>query len=511
MFALRPRVNADSARAVNWGHPFAQGLRVCWLPFDPWTNHATGVKFNVTTPEAFIKTSNSAGLAYYNNFNNGARLELPTGGLQGGNKTEFTTLAVNSTNLNGSNSACSIALGPDGTTTYVYHLTTFTGCKPMHQVNSNYVTGTAVGGADSDGKAFASIMLNSVAQSRRELWQNGWRDKTGTAQTGTGNLVWARLFSSYSTNRPQVCPTNLILLWERALEYDECLQLIADPFMILLGRRVWIPVSQMVSGRTADASIVDGADTVTAAGALGIVGAGTITDGADATTLAVAAGIAGGLSIEEMPDALTGAAAAEIGAAASIVDGGDQFADVGAPVDVEEADVEIVAAATVVDGQDAFEATATVGISANAASEDYPDATEIAGNPVVGGSATVRDGADETAADASALIIVEAALIESALGVWAAGGMQIAGSLEAFDLQDRFAALAELLEIPLIGVRVSSGLVNRAHLASGVIWDVTIASGLANKVVAAHCGIANLEVGSMLTNRITMGVMPAPL
>jgi large repetitive protein len=170
-------------------------------------------------------------------------------------------------------------------------------------------------------------------------------------------------------------------------------------------------------GSQATATIVEGADALTATASVPIQSTATIVEGADALTATASVAISGSATIVEGPDALTATASVRIQSTATIVEGPDALTatansgggySAGATI-VEGADaltatasVRIQSTATIVEGADALTATATSRIQSTATIVDGPDALTATASVRIQSTATIVDGADVLTATATA-------------------------------------------------------------------------------------------------------------
>lgn len=232
-----------------------------------------------------------------------------------------------------------------------------------------------------------------------------------------------------------------------------------------------------------------------------ITAAITAQDGADEITFAATSTIHADMATGDGADTVSSSLDNNLTGAIVAQDGAELF--------IAYADPAIGADGLAIDGYLAG-GIASVAIEALGGDTDGEEEQSAVVSVRIGASVVVADSADTFEASAESVIVVHGSLIESADGVELLGGVAISGSIEAQDLLDQFEAALYVVPIENVGIQIKTSLVTRLNLASGVNSDVTIGSALAYRVSIAHEGIPVVETGSMLANRITLGILPAP-
>lgn len=236
---VRREPPVGSAVAIDWDNPDTIGLVVAWEPTQPLLNLASGALFTLTQSAAgaWLTGTNSVGSGFQvSNNANTAYLQNATAGPS--SKTEFTLFGVASMGAGRSNN-CLISLG-DGTAgsgNYVMLYTTFSGGNAL--VHSRIFTASYQDLDSSaispvgDGAAHAFGLINSVSQSRREVWCDGLLNASGAALTsGSANNLVATLFNNSNfAGGADNCgyPVNQILIWNRALSAVEMARVSVRP------------------------------------------------------------------------------------------------------------------------------------------------------------------------------------------------------------------------------------------------------------------------------------------
>lgn len=218
-------------------------------------------------------------------------------------------------------------------------------------------------------------------------------------------------------------------------------------------KRSWSVGVSAASGVTGTASVTEGADTLSGAGAVALAGAASPTESADTLSAASALAIAGAATPTEGADTLSAASVLAISGAASPTEGADTLSAAsalalsGTASPTEGADtlsaagaVSLTGAAGVTEGADTLSGASALALTGTAAPTESPDTLAATGSAPGTGTATITEAADTLI---SAAVLALAASLSKTEGPDTLAGvaaLALAGTLAKAEAPDTLSA-----------------------------------------------------------------------
>ena len=376
---------------IDWDSPYAEGLSVCWTPqytiLSPGGTNGTFSSYGV----------NSSGVgAVFNGTSDSVSFNGTTGAYPAGLTFLYIAsyLSAPSTSLQAviSRGAGSVANGFESSLYNEYG-------SPPNAVYSSYDPGSntnmPLGFVNGREYSINGAPATAIGQ---PYTVSGAMGPLGSC---TSNIALGAIFggTKYYGN----VEIQLALLWDSEKGAPHLQRTTSNPWQIFHRRRrtYSIPAS---TGATGSAAITEGADVVSASGAIAISGSAAITEGADTVSATGALAISGIAAIAEGADTVAASGTAGEVATAAITEGADSVAASGS--------LSVTGTASISEGADAVSATGAVSVTGTAAIPEGSDSVAATGSAVSGAVATITEQADAVSATGALSVSGSASIFE---------------------------------------------------------------------------------------------------
>lgn len=207
-----------------------------------------------------------------------------------------------------------------------------------------------------------------------------------------------------------------------------------DPNTNQTSALIFAIASSSTPGITGTASVTEGADAASGAGALAIAGTSSVTEGADTTSATGALAIAGTSSTTEGADTVAGAGVVTATGTSSTTEGADTASGSGA--------LAIAGTASITEGADNLSSAGALAVAGTSSVTEGADTLVATGvnSPGNHGDLNVTEGADTLAGAATVAIAGAGSVTEGADTASAAGALAIAGTYSVAEGADTLSA-----------------------------------------------------------------------